>query len=202
MRPPPTSSSAVSGGNDSGYTSEITITGNYFYDCDHAALAKQGNFYTFLNNTIVRQTHAGGQDSAGAVLCLRDDETIAEGAGSYFEGNVKIDGDFIVPAHTHFWGRLTVTGSLELGPRSTVALDVSCWNAVIGSQCRIKGPLVAHGDVTILDHAMVHSVEAGGRVVLRPGVTVGDVRSGDAIIVHGKIRSGNLVGKSMKVLGD
>ena len=36
--------------------------------------------------------------------------------GSYFEGNVKVDGDFVVPAHTHFWGRLTVTGNLELGP--------------------------------------------------------------------------------------
>jgi hypothetical protein len=39
-------------------------------------------------------------------------------------------------------------------------------------------------------------------VILRPGITVGDVRSGDAIIVHGRIKSGNLVGKSMKVLGD
>ncbi len=42
----------------------------------------------------------------------------------------------------------------------------------------------------------------GAELILRPGVTVGDVRSGDAIIVHGKIKSGNLVGKSMKVLGN
>lgn len=122
--------------------------------------------------------------------------------GSYFEGNVRIDGDFVVPARTHFWGRLVVTGSLELGPRSSVALDISCGSAIIGSQCRVKGPIVAAGDVTILDHAVVHSVEAGGKVILRPGITIGDVRSGDAIVVHGKIKSGNLVGKSMKVLGD
>jgi predicted acyltransferase (DUF342 family) len=122
--------------------------------------------------------------------------------GTYFEGNVKVDGDFIVPAHTHFWGRLTVTGSLELGPRSSVALDISCWNAIIGSQCRIKGPIVAHGDVTILDHAAVHSVKAGGRVILRTGVHVGDVTSEDTIVVHGKIKSGKLTGKNMKVLGD
>lgn len=69
--------------------------------------------------------------------------------GSYFEGNVKIEGDFIVPPHTHFWGRLMVTGNLELGPRSSVALDINCFSAVIGSQCRVKGPIVAHGDVTI-----------------------------------------------------
>ena len=122
--------------------------------------------------------------------------------GAYFEGNVKIDGDFVVPAHTHFWGRLTVTGTLELGPRSSVALDISCWNAIIGSQCRIKGPIVAHGDVTILDHAAVHSIKAGGRVILRTGVHVGDVTSEDSIIVHGKIKSGKLTGKNMKVIGD
>ncbi len=122
--------------------------------------------------------------------------------GAYFEGNVKIDGDFIVPARTHFWGRLIVSGTLELGPRSSVALDVSCWNAIIGSQSRIKGPIVAHGDVTLLDHAAVHSVQAGGKVILRTGVIVGDVTSDDTIIVHGKIKSGNLIGKNMKVIGD
>jgi predicted acyltransferase (DUF342 family) len=133
---------------------------------------------------------------------IQKDTTFFAEKGSYFEGNVKINGDFVVPAHTHFWGRLVVTGSLELGPRSSVALDINCWNAVIGSQCRVKGPIVAHGDVTILDHAAVHSIDAGGKVILRPGVIVGDVKSGDAIIVHGRIKSGNLVGKSMKVFGD
>ena len=133
---------------------------------------------------------------------IRKGNTYFAQKGSYFEGNVKVDGDFVVPPHTHFWGRLTVTGNLELGPRSSVALDISCWGAVIGSQCRIKGPIVAHGDVTILDHASIHSIQAGGKVILRPGVIVGDVTSQDAIIVHGKIKSGNLIGKSMKVLGD
>jgi cytoskeletal protein CcmA (bactofilin family) len=122
--------------------------------------------------------------------------------GSYFEGNVRIDGDFIVPAHTHFWGRLSVSGNLELGPRSSVALDIACWTAIIGSQCRVKGPLVAHGDVTVLDHAVVHSIQAGGKVILRPGVTVGDVMSAETIFVHGKIKSGKLTGKNMKVLGN
>jgi len=122
--------------------------------------------------------------------------------GSYFEGNVKVDGDFIVPPHTHFWGRLTVTGNLELGPRSSVALDITCGNVIIGSQCRVKGPVIAQGDVTLLDHASIHSVQAGGKVIIRPGVIVGDVTSQDTIVVHGKIKSGNLIGKSMKVLGD
>jgi predicted acyltransferase (DUF342 family) len=133
---------------------------------------------------------------------IRKGSTFFAQKGSYFEGNVKVDGDFVVPPRTHFWGRLTVTGDIELGPRSSIALDVSCRNIVIGSQCRIKGPVVATGDVSCLDHASIHSVQAGGRVILRPGVTVGDVTSSDTIVVHGKIRSGNLVGKNMKVLGN
>ncbi|MDD1674095.1 MAG: polymer-forming cytoskeletal protein, partial [Methanomicrobiales archaeon] len=82
------------------------------------------------------------------------------------------------------------------------ALDVNCWNAVIGRQSRIKGSLIAHGDVTILDNAAVHSVVAGGKVILRPGVRVGDVTSKDTIVIHGRIKSGKLMGKNMKVLGE
>jgi len=133
---------------------------------------------------------------------IRKGTTFYAQKGSYFEGNVKIEGDFVVPPRTHFWGRLYVTGNLELGPRSSVALDINCLNAVIGSQSRVKGPIVAQGDVVILDHATVHSVQAGGRVILRTGITVGDVTSQDTVIVHGKIKSGNLVGKNMKVLGN
>ncbi|MFA5416536.1 MAG: polymer-forming cytoskeletal protein [Methanoregula sp.] len=122
--------------------------------------------------------------------------------GSYYEGNVKINGDFVVPPRTHFWGRLVVAGNLELGARSSVALDVNCKSAIIGSQVRIKGPLIATGDVTLLDHAFVFSVKTEGKVILRPGVHVGDVTTSDAIIVHGRIKSGKLTGKTMKVLGN
>ncbi len=93
-------SSAISGGSDSGNTSEITIIGNYIYDCDHAALAKQGSFYTFLNNTIVRQTHLGGEDIAGAVVCLADDNA-AEGAGALLEGNIIYDAEALVRDRTN-----------------------------------------------------------------------------------------------------
>jgi len=133
---------------------------------------------------------------------IQKGDTFFAQKGAYFDGNVKIEGNFSVPAHTHFWGRLTVTGTLELGPRSSVALDVNCWSAIIGSQSRIKGRLVAHGDVTLLDHAMAHSVQAGGKVILRPGVIVGDVTSNDTIIIHGRIKSGKLMGRNMKVIGN
>ncbi|MGA2699274.1 MAG: polymer-forming cytoskeletal protein [Methanoregula sp.] len=133
---------------------------------------------------------------------IRKGSTYYAPKGSYYEGNVRIDGDFIVPARTHFWGRLVVTGRLELGMKSSIALDVECGSAIIGSHARVKGPLVATGDVTLLDHCVVYSVAAGGNVIIRPDVRVGDVTSSDAILVHGKIKSGKLTGKSMKVIGN
>ncbi|HXT41884.1 MAG TPA: immunoglobulin domain-containing protein [Candidatus Angelobacter sp.] len=88
----PDSSSAVSGGNDSGNTSEITIIHNLIYDCDQAVDAKQGNFYTMINNTIVHQSHVGGVDTDGAIVILADTGT-AEGAGVYLEGNLIYDAE-------------------------------------------------------------------------------------------------------------
>jgi hypothetical protein len=88
----PDSSSAVSGGNYGVNTSEITIIGNIMYDCDQAAEAKQGDFYTMINNTIVHQTHAGGVDTDGAVLILADSGT-TQGAGVYLEGNIVYDAE-------------------------------------------------------------------------------------------------------------
>lgn len=92
-------SSAVSGSGNSGNTSELTIIRNLFYDCDHAAMAKQGNFYTLLNNTIVRQSHTGGLDIDGAVVCMLDD-ALPEGAGMYLEGNLIVDAEKLVRNQT------------------------------------------------------------------------------------------------------
>ena len=91
----PDTASGVSGGSDGGRTSEITIVGNIFYDCDQAATAKQGNFYVLLNNTIVHQTHQGGLDTDGGAICLADEGT-TEGAGMYLEGNIVYDAEKLV----------------------------------------------------------------------------------------------------------
>lgn len=96
----PDTSSAISGGNDTGEPSEITIIGNLIYDCDHAVLAKQGNFYTLLNNTVVRQTFQGGTDTEGAVVCLADNN-MSEGAGAYLEGNILHEVEALVQNRTN-----------------------------------------------------------------------------------------------------
>ncbi len=96
----PDTSSAISAGSDTGESSDITIVGNIVYDCDQAAMVKQGGFYTLMNNTIVRQTHAGGLDTEGAVVCLADNN-MAEGAGMYLEGNVIWEAEALVRNRTN-----------------------------------------------------------------------------------------------------
>jgi hypothetical protein len=96
----PDTSSGVSGGDDSGRTSEITVIGNLFYDCDQAAMGKAGNFYTLINNTIVHQTHAGGTDTDGAVIAVADTD-FGPAAGMYVEGNIIYDAEKLLRYYTN-----------------------------------------------------------------------------------------------------
>lgn len=94
----PDSSSAVSGGSGNGHTANVTLLGNLFFDCDNAATAKEGNFYTLLNNTIVHTTKAGGQDTLSGVVCIRDNTPSLStfGKGAYLEGNIIVDAEQLV----------------------------------------------------------------------------------------------------------
>jgi hypothetical protein len=91
----PDTSSAVSGGKDGSRVSKVTIINNLIYDCDHAATAKEGNFYVMLNNTIVRQTRQGGVDTLSGVINFIE-PGVAEGAGAYLEGNIIYDAEQLI----------------------------------------------------------------------------------------------------------
>ncbi|MDP3069819.1 MAG: lamin tail domain-containing protein [Opitutaceae bacterium] len=106
----PDSASAVSSGDDNGRTSELTLVGNLFYDVDQAVTAKQGNFVTFLNNTVVDQNSRGSaersEDIANhpnvflpAVLNVADHGS--PGArGMYVEGNLIHSAEKLVRNYT------------------------------------------------------------------------------------------------------
>ncbi len=102
----PDSSGAVSGGNSGNDVSDITITGNLFFDCDNAATAKQGNFFSLINNTIVHTTKAGGIDGDSGVVNVRDTtpSPTTFGKGYYMGGNIVVDAGQLVrnydPAHS------------------------------------------------------------------------------------------------------
>ena len=113
----PDSASGVSGGDNSGQTSEITMIGNLFFDCDQAATAKQGNFFTLYNNTMVHTTKTGGMDSEAAIVNPQDRDPgppTTYGRGFYLEGNIVVDTEQLVrnydPAQT------TVTWNSNLLP--------------------------------------------------------------------------------------
>lgn len=131
----------------------------------------------------------------------RHGDTYIAPKGSFFDGNVKINGNFIAPADTHIWGNIIVGGCLELGPHSTVGGYVEAESIVIGHDVRIKGPLHVLETATICDNACLHSIRAGGNITLRPGVRVGDVNCDETIFVYGKVTSERLFGRAVKVYG-
>ncbi|HTH49875.1 MAG TPA: lamin tail domain-containing protein, partial [Candidatus Limnocylindria bacterium] len=111
----PDSSSAVSGGNTGADTSEITLKGNLFFDCDQAATAKQGNFFTFLNNTIVHTTKTGGVDTESAVVNPQDRDPgppTTYGRGFYLEGNIVLDTEQLVRNYDAAQTTVTWNGNL------------------------------------------------------------------------------------------
>ncbi len=94
----PDTASAVSGGSNRRDTSQVTIIGNLFFDCDQAATAKEGNFFTLINNTIVHMTKSGGLDTDDGVVCARDldPRPTTYAAGIYLEGNIVVDAQQLV----------------------------------------------------------------------------------------------------------
>lgn len=119
-----------------------------------------------------------------------------------FDGSLRVPGSLVLPHDCHVWGDLVVNGRLDLGPHSTVGGRVACHRALVGHHAVVRGGLTSTGEVTVADGAHVAAIEASGTVLLRPGVTVGDVRTDGLILIHGRIASGLLVGRQVKVLGN
>jgi hypothetical protein len=131
----PDSSAAVSGGSSSGNTSEVTVIGNLFYDCDNAATAKQGNFFTFINNTIVHTTKTGGIDGGSGVVNVRDTTPSATtfARGFYLEGNIIVDAEQLV--RNYDAAQTTVTFNNNILPFA--------WSGP-GSDNVVTNPMLAH----------------------------------------------------------
>lgn len=135
----PDSASAISGGNDSSSTSEITVIGNLFYDCDQAATAKQGNFYTLFNNTIVHTTRSGGVDTASGVVNVRDldPSPTTFGIGYYLEDNLIVDAEQLVRNYDPAQTTVTLTNNL------IHQLQGSAWSGPGGGNTNLD-PLLAY----------------------------------------------------------
>ena len=111
----PDSASAVSGGKTGTDTSEITILGNIFFDVDQAATAKELNYYTFVNNTVVHQSGAGYLDAGITAVLNFGDDTYAQARGGYAEGNILYDIERLtryVTNGTVLFSNITFNGNL------------------------------------------------------------------------------------------
>ena len=122
--------------------------------------------------------------------------------GAIFDGNLRVPGHLVLPPDCHVWGDLVVNGRLDLGPHGTIGGRCACHEALIGHHATVRGGLTSSGDVTVADGAHVAGIETGGTVRLRPGAIVGDVRTDGLILIHGRITSGLLVGRQVKVFGN
>lgn len=140
------SSSAVSGGVRGNYgTSEITIIGNIFYDCDSAITAKIGNYYTAIGNTIVRSTRQGGSDSASGVVNLADPGA-QYGKGCYLEGNIIVDIEQLVRNYNPAASLVTFTNNI-------LSMD---WTGPGGNN-RLVDPVFKH--VPVLEETFFENFE-------------------------------------------
>lgn len=74
-------------GTFAGSPSEVTIVRNLFYDCDYAALAKEGSFLTLVNNTIIAPRFAAVNFAEPSI------GTGAPGAGAYMDGVIIWGGE-------------------------------------------------------------------------------------------------------------
>lgn len=145
----PDSASAVSGDNGGGETSEVTVIGNLFFDCDQAVTAKQGNFYAVLNNTIVRITKDGGLDIESAVLNLADDGTSA-GAGFHFAVNVITDAEALTRNYNPASSSLTFVGNAL-----PVSAPGAATNNLVAEPVFVHRPDLAETDFGDFDSAQV-----------------------------------------------
>ena len=76
--------SAISGGGDSGNTSEVVSTRNFFYNVDHGFLMKEGNSVTSINDTFVHVlTGVFNFDEPGFAA--------SKGKGGFADGDVFFD---------------------------------------------------------------------------------------------------------------
>jgi len=118
---PVDTSAAISGGKSGSRTSRITIVRNLFYDSEHMAMAKEGNFYLLENNTAVGLPKAGFLlDEPG-----RRSDGVTPAQGGVFRGNIlwHTPTNFLAAyVNDPEWGTLDLTseGNVLSGPDAAV----------------------------------------------------------------------------------
>jgi hypothetical protein len=139
--------SAVSAGASGGAAAEITMARNLIYDCDSAALIKEGSFYTLQNNTLVHLTFA-------AINFGEPQRGVAGGAGALLDGDIISDTPRLFANYTSAVMNVTVNrsllptnwpgvGNINGDPMLTSTSNITWQNIAASFQLRPGSP--AHG---------------------------------------------------------
>lgn len=107
---------------------------------------------------------------------------------AYFEDSVLLKGNLIVGTGCNFWKELRVEGDLELGKSSMVKGHVQASNAIIGPHCEIGGDVKVDKDLTLMDDVKIEgSATCGGRMLVRPGCSMGFAKAEKMLEIVGKV---------------
>lgn len=159
-------SSAISGGRDGANTSDLTIVRNLFFDVEHAVLAKEGNFYMLVNNTIV-------QVGIAAVNFGEPGRNLAGGAGASLDGNIIFNCPTLLENYTSAVMTVTVnrsiiptnfpgTGNTNLNPQLASATGVTWQNIREKFALLAASPALATGP---------NGLDMGGLVPAGPSIS-------------------------------
>jgi cytoskeletal protein CcmA (bactofilin family) len=117
-----------------------------------------------------------------------DSNTYIARKNTYFEGDVNIDGNFIVGPGSNFWKDLNVKGILKLGKATFVKGNIKADEAIIGARSEINGNIEVLGDLKIFDSAQINgSAVAGKEMLVRPGCKIKFAKASNTMELVGKV---------------
>ncbi|WP_292467157.1 polymer-forming cytoskeletal protein [Methanolobus sp.] len=116
-----------------------------------------------------------------------DSNTYIARKKTYFEGDVNIDGNFMVGAGSNFWKNLNVKGALELGKGTFVKGNIIADKAIIGAKSEINGNIEVAGELRIFDSVKINgSAIAGEEMLVRPGCNIKFAKASKTMELVGK----------------
>ncbi len=126
--------------------------------------------------------------SGSQIKYHKDSNTYIARKNTFFEDDVKIDGNLMVGAGSNFWKDLYVNGKLELGKGSFVRGNIRAEEALIGARSEINGTIYVAGDLRIFDQAKIgRSAIAGKEMLVRPGCKIAFAKASGTMELVGKV---------------
>ena len=90
-----------------------------------------------------------------------------------FDQNVSINGNVIVGAGVRFWKNVKIFGDVQLGKGCVIEGDLNADNIIVGAQSKVKGNIIASGNVSLFQNSVARSIKSSESVTIMEGCFVG-----------------------------